>query len=235
MGCAGWPCDRRVTALVGLAGLPGQMARRAGGGDTARHSEADKNDDSQDYRRPHGDTTHEIEQNAWNIHRASVNLIGGIRNVTLVSIVVRGCNMDSSPSFFRRIAMAALPNNGMVHLGSPYSVTETVKRLEAVLRARDLTVFARVDHSGEAAKVGLKMRATQLIIFGSPKGGTPLMVASPTLAIDLPLKALAWEDAEGKVWLSYNSPDYLKQRHNFPDELVKNIAGAGAALEEAVK
>jgi uncharacterized protein (DUF302 family) len=102
-----------------------------------------------------------------------------------------------------------------------------------VLQAKNLTVFARVDHSGEAAKVGLMMRPTQLIIFGSPKSGTPLMVASPTLAVDLPLKALVWEDAEGKVWLSYNSPNYLKQRHEIPDELVKNIAMVGAVLEKA--
>jgi len=131
--------------------------------------------------------------------------------------------------------MTSLPVNGLVHLRSPYSVAETLKRLEGVLQTRYLTVFARVDHSGEAEKVGLKMRPTQLIIFGSPKSGTPLMVASPTLAIDLPLKALVWEDADGKVWLSYNSPDYLKRRHEIPDELVKNIAGAGAVLEEAVK
>ena len=129
----------------------------------------------------------------------------------------------------------SLPNNGMVHLGSPYSVAETLKRVEAVLRGKNLTVFARIDHSGEAEKVGLKMRPTQVIIFGSPKGGTPVMVAAPTVAIDLPLKALVWEDAEGKVWVSYNGPEYLKQRHNIPDELVKNIAGAGALLEEAVK
>ncbi len=131
--------------------------------------------------------------------------------------------------------MPALPDNGMVHLSSPYSVPETLKRLESLLQAKNLTVFARVDHSGEAEKVGLKMRPTQLIIFGSPKGGTPLMVASPTLAIDLPLKALAWEDADGKVWLSYNSPDYLKHRHQIPDGLIKNIAGVGAILEQAVK
>jgi|SRR5450631_2288661 uncharacterized protein (DUF302 family) len=131
--------------------------------------------------------------------------------------------------------MASLPNNGMVHLSSPYSVAETLKRVEEVLQGRNLTVFARVDHSGEAEKVGLKMRPTQVIVFGSPKGGTPVMVAAPTVAIDLPLKALVWEDAEGKVWVSYNSPDYLKQRHNIPDELVKNVAGAGAVIEEAVK
>jgi len=131
--------------------------------------------------------------------------------------------------------MASLPDNGLIHLKSPYSVPETLKRLQSVLQAKNLDVFARVDHSGEAEKVGLKMRPTQLIVFGSPKAGTPLMVASPTLAIDLPLKALAWEDADGQVWLSYNSPEYLKQRHNVPDELVKNIAGVGALLEKAVE
>ena len=131
--------------------------------------------------------------------------------------------------------MVSLPDNGLVHLRSPYSVPETIKRLESVLAAKNLTVFARVDHSGEAEKVGLEMRPTRLIIFGSPKAGTRLMVASPTLAIDLPLKALAWEDAGGKVWLSYNSPDYLRRRHEIPDELVKNIAMAGAVLEKAVE
>jgi uncharacterized protein (DUF302 family) len=131
--------------------------------------------------------------------------------------------------------MVSLPENGLVHLRSPYSVPETLKRLESVLHARNLTVFARIDHSGEAEKVGLTMHPTQLIIFGSPKSGTPVMVASPTVAIDLPLKALAWEDADGKVWLSYNSPEYLKRRHEIPDELVKNIAGAGAALEKAIE
>ena len=131
--------------------------------------------------------------------------------------------------------MSYLPDNGMVHLRSPYSVPETLKRLESLLQAKNLTVFARVDHSGEAERVGLTMRPTQLIIFGSPKAGTPLMVTSPTLAIDLPLKALAWQDADGQVWLSYNSADYLKQRHGFPDDLVKNIAGAGALLEKAVE
>ena len=131
--------------------------------------------------------------------------------------------------------MSSLPHNGMVHLRSPYSVPETLKRLESLLHAKNLTVFARVDHSGEAEKIGLTMRPTQLILFGSPQAGTPLMVASPTLAIDLPLKALAWEDADGQVWLSYNSAEYLKQRHGFPDDLVKNIAGAGALLESAVE
>jgi uncharacterized protein (DUF302 family) len=125
--------------------------------------------------------------------------------------------------------------NGMIHLASPYSVPETLRRLESLLQARGLAIFARIDHSGEAEKAGLKMRPTQLLIFGSPKQGTPLMVASPTLAIDLPLKALAWEDASGKVWLSYNTPEYLKQRHNIPDELLKNISGVGALLQKALE
>jgi uncharacterized protein (DUF302 family) len=130
--------------------------------------------------------------------------------------------------------MASVPDNGLVHLRSPYSVPETLKRLESALQAKNLTVFARIDHSGEAEKAGLSMRPTQLIIFGSPRGGTPLMVASPTLAIDLPLKALAWQDADGTVWLSYNSPEYLRQRHNVPSDLIVNIAGIGAMLENAL-
>src|SRR5450755_3894435 len=131
--------------------------------------------------------------------------------------------------------MSYTPDNGMIHLSSRYSVTETLGRLESQLKAKDLTLFCRVDHSGEAEKAGLKMNPTQLVIFGSPKAGTPLMIASPSLAIDLPLKALLWEDAGGKVWVSYNAPEYLKQRHNIPDELVKNIAGIGPPLENVVK
>jgi uncharacterized protein (DUF302 family) len=131
--------------------------------------------------------------------------------------------------------MGPAAENGMIHLTSPYSVPETLRRLESLLQARGLAIFARIDHSGEAEKAGLKMRPTELLIFGSPKQGTPLMVASPTLAIDLPLKALAWEDASGKVWLSYNTPEYLKQRHNIPDELLKNISGVGALLQKALE
>ena len=131
--------------------------------------------------------------------------------------------------------MAPAAEYGMIHLTSPYSVPETLRRLESFLQARGLALFARIDHSGEAEKAGLKMRPTQLLIFGSPKQGTPLMVASPTLAIDLPLKALAWEDASGKVWLSYNTPEYLKQRHNIPDELLKNVSGVGGLLQKALE
>ena len=125
--------------------------------------------------------------------------------------------------------------SGMVDVPSRYSVPESLVRLEAILKEKGLTIFARVDHSGEAAKVGMEMRPTQLVIFGSPKGGTPLMVAAPSLAIDLPLKALAWQDEGGKVWLSYNSPEYLQQRHNIPADLLKNIAGVGALIQKAVE
>lgn len=131
--------------------------------------------------------------------------------------------------------MSTLPDNGMVHLISRFSVPDTLKHLESLPQSKGLTVFCRVDHSGEALKVGLRMRPSQLIIFGSPKSGTPLMAAAPTLAIDLPLKALAWEDSDGKVWLSYNSPEYLKQRHNIPDDLLKNIAVVGPLLQKALE
>ncbi|HEX3880392.1 MAG TPA: DUF302 domain-containing protein, partial [Bryobacteraceae bacterium] len=100
----------------------------------------------------------------------------------------------------------------------------TVEKLEAVLDAKGVKLFALVDHSGEAQKAGMTMRPTKLLIFGSPKAGTPLMLVAPSLAIDLPLKILVWEDADGKVWLSYNAPDYLRQRHNLPPELMQNIA-----------
>lgn len=124
---------------------------------------------------------------------------------------------------------------GIVDVRSPYTVPETIARLKSVLQEKGLAVFALVDHSGEAAKVGMEMRPTQLLIFGSPKAGTPLMVAAPSLAIDLPLKALAWQDEKHQVWLSYNSPEYLQQRHSIPADLLKNIAGIGALVQLAVK
>jgi uncharacterized protein (DUF302 family) len=123
--------------------------------------------------------------------------------------------------------------NGMVHIPSKYSVPKTIQRLDALVKSRALTVFAHIDFSGDAAKVGLQMRAAQLLIFGNPKSGTPVMIASPSIALDLPLKALAWEDAQGQVWLSYNAPEYLKERHGLRDELLKNIAGVGALIESA--
>src|SRR5690348_13655494 len=131
--------------------------------------------------------------------------------------------------------MDAMPGARMVHFRSGRSVPETVQRLESSLRAHGLIIFGRIDHSGEAEKAGLTMRPTQVVIFGSPKAGTPVMVAAPTVAIDLPLKALVWEDAGGAVWLSYNSPEYLRERHNVPGDLIKNIAGAGALLKQAAE
>ncbi len=125
--------------------------------------------------------------------------------------------------------------SGLVQVASPYSMDETIKRLQAAFADKGLQVFAVIDHSGEAEKVGLKMRPTKVIIFGSPKGGTPLMVAVPSLAIDLPLKALVAEDAAGKVSVSYNSPEYVKERHGVPEELIRNLAGAGAMIAKAVE
>jgi uncharacterized protein (DUF302 family) len=128
-----------------------------------------------------------------------------------------------------------MAGNGLLQVASPCTVDETVNRLEAVLAQRGVQVFALIDHSGEAEKVGMKMRPTKLVIFGNPKGGTPVMVAAPTLAIDLPLKALVWEDGGGKVWVTYNSPEYLQQRHGVPEDLIKNIAVAGALVAKAVE
>jgi uncharacterized protein (DUF302 family) len=125
--------------------------------------------------------------------------------------------------------------NGIIDVASRYSVAETLARLQTILKEKSIKVFALIDHSGEAEKAGLTMRPAQLLIFGNPKGGTPLMVAAPRAAIDLPLKALAWQDEEGKVWLSYNSPEYLRERHGFPAELVKNIDGISALIQKAVE
>ena len=113
---------------------------------------------------------------------------------------------------------------GIIDTPSKHSVEQTVERLETILRSNGITVFAVVDHSGEAASVGMKMRPTNLLIFGNPKAGTPLMLAAPSIAIDLPLKILVWEDAGGKVWVSYNSPQYLMKRHRLSPELLANIA-----------
>jgi uncharacterized protein (DUF302 family) len=128
-----------------------------------------------------------------------------------------------------------MAGSGLVYVNSRYSVDETRRRLEAAFAAKGLTVFTVIDHSGEAAKVGLQMKPTKVLIFGSPKGGTPLMVASPSLAIDLPLKALVAEDTAGKVSVTYNDPAYLKDRHGVPEELIKNLAGAGVVIAQAVE
>src|SRR6202035_1644546 len=120
--------------------------------------------------------------------------------------------------------MAASAENGIVRIPSNHSVDETVAKLQGILQAKGVKLFVVVDHSGEAARAGLKMPNTKLLIFGNPKAGTPLMLAAPSIALDLPLKILVTEDGQGKVWLSHNSPEYLMQRHNLPQDLVKNIA-----------
>jgi uncharacterized protein (DUF302 family) len=120
--------------------------------------------------------------------------------------------------------MAAITNNGILSKRSNHSLGETLDRLNHSLQAKGVKIFAIVDHAGEAEKVGLQMPPTKLVLFGSPQAGTPLMLAAPSVAIDLPLKILISEDSQGKVWVSYNSPQYLKQRHGLPQDLLQNIA-----------
>ena len=125
--------------------------------------------------------------------------------------------------------------NGIVDVPSKHSVDETVDRVKNILQSKGIALFCLIDHSGEAAKAGLKMPPTKLIIFGSPRAGTPLMLAAPSIAIDLPLKILVWQDANGKVWVSYNSPEYLQERHTLPQDLVQNIAVVAALAEKAAE
>jgi uncharacterized protein (DUF302 family) len=120
--------------------------------------------------------------------------------------------------------MALTRDNGVINTPSNHSVDQTVEKLKGILQVKGVTLFALVDHSGEAEKVGLKMPPTKLLIFGNPKGGTPVMLAAPSIAIDLPLKILVWEDTKGKVWVSCNSTAYLQERHGVPPELLPNIA-----------
>ena len=121
----------------------------------------------------------------------------------------------------------AAKDNGIVDVPSNHSVDETVQRLKGILESKGITLFAVIDHSGEAEKVGMKMPPTKLLIFGSPKAGTPLMLATPSIAIDLPLKILIWQDAQGKVSLSYNSPEYLMKRHGLTQDLLPSLAVVG--------
>ena len=123
---------------------------------------------------------------------------------------------------------------GIISRPSRYPVPETLQRLQNILASKGIKVFALVDHSGEAEKAGLKMPPTQLLIFGNPKGGTPAMLAAPLLAIDLPLKALAWQDASGQVQVSYNDPAYVQRRFGLSDEVMKPLAGIGALIDQAV-
>jgi uncharacterized protein (DUF302 family) len=138
-------------------------------------------------------------------------------------VTVRGsANLHSENR--EETTMALATTKGIIDKPSHHSVEQTVEKLKNILQSKGVTLFALVDHSGEAEKVGMKMRPTKLLIFGSPKAGTPLMLAAPSTAIDLPLKILIWEDVRGKVWVSFNSPEYLKERHGLPQEMLQNIA-----------
>jgi uncharacterized protein (DUF302 family) len=126
------------------------------------------------------------------------------------------------------------PPPGVIILASYHPVVRTVDRLESLLKEKGVLVFARIDFSGDAARAGLQMRPEQLLIFGNPKGGTPLMQAVPTVGLDLPLKALVWEDSESKTWLAYNDPKYIVQRHAVERDLSANLAAVVPLLERAV-
>jgi len=148
-------------------------------------------------------------------------LIGLAMAIYLVS--TRGTGNLQAQNY-EEAPMVPAANRGIVDKPSNHSVDQTVEKLKNILQSKGVMLFALVDHSGEAEKVGMKMPPTKLLIFGSPKAGTPLMQAAPSIAIDLPLKILVWEDAQGKTWVSYNSPAYLQQRHGLPAELLQNIA-----------
>ena len=120
--------------------------------------------------------------------------------------------------------MAPATNKGIIDKPSNHSVEQTVEKLKNILQSKGVTLFALVDHSGEAEKAGMKMPNSKLLIFGNPKAGTPLMLVAPSIAIDLPLKILVWEDGDGKVWVSYNSPEFLRERHGLSPDLLQNIA-----------
>ena len=131
--------------------------------------------------------------------------------------------------------MTSNTQNGIVTIPSHQSVDQTVQKLEAILEAKGVKLFAVIDHSGEAEKAGMQMRPTKLLIFGNPKAGTPLMIASPSIAIDLPLKILIWEDADGTAHISYNAPAYLQERHALSPELIRNIAVVEALASSAAE
>lgn len=131
--------------------------------------------------------------------------------------------------------MTPTASNGVITIAGHHGVDATVEKVKAILAAKKVKLFAVVDHSGEAASVGMQMPNTKLLIFGNPAAGTPLMLAAPTVALDLPLKILVWEDAEGRVWISYNSVEYLGRRHEVPDELAANLALIEALAAKAAE
>jgi uncharacterized protein (DUF302 family)/uncharacterized membrane protein YidH (DUF202 family) len=188
----------------------------------------------------HARLIHELAQAQLPPSRPSTQAIGIAIFLALVGLAMAiylvSVRRDEYSNFQHRqeTSMASTAAKGIVNKPSHHSVDQTVEKLKGILQTKGVALFALVDHSGEAERVGMKMNPTKLLIFGNPKAGTPLMLAAPSIAIDLPLKILVWEDSQNKVWISYNSPEYLQERHGFPKELLKNIrvveglaAGAG--------
>jgi uncharacterized protein (DUF302 family) len=168
--------------------------------------------------------------------RALVAIGSGALGLALAIYVTSVC--EPKPAFVDKAQekpMISNSKNGITTILSHQSVDQTVQKLEGILQAKGVKLFALIDHSGEAEKVGMKMPPTKLMIFGNPKAGTPLMIASPSIAIDLPLKILIWEDADGHTQISYNSPAYLQSRHSLPPELLQNIAVVEALASKAAE
>jgi len=177
-----------------------------------------------------GDTSHSRPS----MHAVAIAFFLALVGLAMAIYLVSVRDSTQSQSGNRKEASMTLSKeNGIVEVVSNHSVDETVEKLTGILQAKGVMLFALVDHSGEAAKVGMTMRPTKLLIFGSPKAGTPLMQAAASIAIDLPLKILVAEDEQGKVWISYNSPEYLQERHNLPKDLLQNIAVVKTLAEKA--
>jgi uncharacterized protein (DUF302 family)/uncharacterized membrane protein YidH (DUF202 family) len=192
----------------------------------------------------HARLIHELNLGEESHYRPSAQAIGVAVILALVGVAmaaylvsIRSSTNSGSSSSYEEAPVQAQPaaDNGIAKIPSHHSVDETVERLKLILQTKGVTLFALVDHSGEAEKVGLKMLPAKLLIFGSPKAGTPLMVAAPSIALDLPLKILVSEDSQGKVWLSYNRPAYLLERHGLPQTLLPNIAVVEGLTNQAAE
>jgi uncharacterized protein (DUF302 family)/uncharacterized membrane protein YidH (DUF202 family) len=172
---------------------------------------------------------------AQNVAIAFVLVLVGLGMAIYLVSVHNSANSHSQNSEEAFMATAPAPDRGISNEPSNHSVDQTVEKLKGILQSKGVTLFALVDHSGEAEKVGMQMRPTKLLIFGTPKAGTPLMLAAPSVAIDLPLKILVWEDGQGKVWVSYNTPEYLQRRHGLAQELLQNIAAVETLADQAAQ
>ncbi|SAL38239.1 camphor resistance protein CrcB [Caballeronia turbans] len=148
---------------------------------------------------------------------------------------VRRARLERAGEALKMTSTGPLDNNGVVTIASAHGAVAAADRLEALIRARGLMLFARIDFSGDAARAGLTMPPSQLLVFGNPQAGTPLMQAVPTAALDLPLKVLSWEDANGRAWLSYNATEYLRARHGLDADAMKPVSGVAALVEAAAR